>query len=498
MKSLLNKLFKLEDNNASIQREILGGLMTFLIMVYSMPVTASIMENIGMNPTGVYVASAFVSVIISALCGLITNLPLVLSTGVGVNVYLAYSLTDSMGFHSWQERMIILTIAGIIFLILSITPVRKKIIESFPSNIRAVVSCCLGAFIAFVGLQNGGIIVDGGTNLLALGTLLDPAVIIGLIATFISFGLMFSNKEKIRPFAIPIAILFSAVVGLIVSTILLLTNSIVFDEVSKTFIYKTGIEIIDSCPVNLPIFPAFDSTLEFGIHGFKDVFLFGIFSSSYSINDFGNDFINVLINPNSYVGIIAILFILIFSTSATFIVLNGGCKIIDKDGKMYPESKKLLVTESLGTIGGGLFGTTSCQAFSECRIGMSIGAKTGLSSLVASICFLLASFLFPVFSIFTAGSVAAPALISIGGMITIGGFKQIDFNDHATAYSCFLGLLISLLTYSISNGIGFSLITYVIILLFTKQKEKLTSQILIITSLFIFSFILTVISLFIG
>lgn len=222
---MFEKIFHIKSKGASFKNEIIGGLITFIAMCYILPVNAGILSDMGMNMTGVFVITAIVSFIVTMIMGMVANYPIVLSAGMGLNAFLAYTLSDAMGFTNWQQKMLLLTIAGVIFFALSLTPLRKIIIEAIPKDLKCIISAALGGFILFVGLRNSGIIADSST-LVSLGSFADPAVLIGILAVIITVGFMFSRVKVLSTMAIPFGIVIAAVVGLVTSEILVSTGAL--------------------------------------------------------------------------------------------------------------------------------------------------------------------------------------------------------------------------------------------------------------------------------
>ena len=193
---LLDKIFHFKEKGANIKNEIIGGLVTFVAMCYILPVNASILSDAGMNSAGVFIITALLSFLVTWMMGIFANYPVVLSAGMGLNAFLAYTICGSLGF-SWQEALILLTVSGIIFFVISLTPIRKIIIESIPKDLKLIISASLGAFICFVGLRNSGIIV-GGSTLVEMSTFANPAVIISFLSILLCFGLMFSKNKIVK------------------------------------------------------------------------------------------------------------------------------------------------------------------------------------------------------------------------------------------------------------------------------------------------------------
>lgn len=485
MKKILEKFFHVSEKGSSIKNEVIGGLITFIAMCYILPVNASILSAMGMNTMGVFAMTALVGALVTFIMGFVANYPVVLSAGMGLNAYLAYTIAGSAGF-TWQQCMILLTISGILFFVFSLTPVRKIIIESIPKDLQLIISSALGAFICFVGLKNSGVIVQDGGTLVTLGSLLNPSTLIAIVSIILCFGMMFSKNKILSTLAIPICILFAAIAGVIVSSIMISNGNL--DYVAGSWIYKS--ETLQNMAVKLPIAPWLEKDMQWGMSGVKDVLFFGLLDSNYSGQDFQSDIVKVFSNPTSYVAIFSLMFVNLFDTTATLLAVGRNTGIINEEGKMQNYQKAVLA-DAVGAAVCGPLGTSTVTSFAESNIGVEMGAKTGLAAVVAGLMFLLSGFIYPVFSIFTAGSVTAPALVCVGAMIFVGNFKDINFSDRVVAFTGFIMVIFSLLTYSIASGIGIGLIAYVVMMLFSKRRKEVCLPIYIITLFFILSFALS-------
>lgn len=487
MKKILEKFFHVSEKGSSIKNEVIGGLITFIAMCYILPVNASILSAMGMNTMGVFAMTALVGALVTFIMGFVANYPVVLSAGMGLNAYLAYTIAGSAGF-TWQQCMILLTISGILFFVFSLTPVRKIIIESIPKDLQLIISSALGAFICFVGLKNSGVIVQDGGTLVTLGSLLNPSTLIAIVSIILCFGMMFSKNKILSTLAIPICILFAAIAGVIVSSIMISNGNL--DYVAGSWIYKS--ETLQNMAVKLPIAPWLEKDMQWGMSGVKDVLFFGLLDSNYSGQNFQSDIVKVFSNPTSYVAIFSLMFVNLFDTTATLLAVGRNTGIINEEGKMQNYQKAVLA-DAVGAAVCGPLGTSTVTSFAESNIGVEMGAKTGLAAVVAGLMFLLSGFIYPVFSIFTAGSVTAPALVCVGAMIFVGNFKDINFSDRVVAFTGFIMVIFSLLTYSIASGIGIGLIAYVVMMLFSKRRKEVCLPIYIITLFFILSFALSAI-----
>ena len=487
MKKLLNKIFHLEERQASLKTEIIGGLITFIAMCYILPVNSQILSSMGMNPAGIFIATALLSFLVTMIMGVVANYPLALSAGMGLNAYVAFTL--SSGFDSWQQRMILLTVTGLVFFILSLTPIRKIIIEAIPKPLKNIISAALGAFILFVGLKGAGIIAPSGSTLVTLGNFVDPAMSIGLVAVLITIALMFSKNKTIKTMAVPIGILTAAVVGLITSIIMKENGAIAYVDGSWVYTFK-GLEGVST---NLPIAPWYaENNLKFAdFSGFKEVVFFGAFNG-YSGQQFASDLGTVFTAPVSYVAIFSMIFVNLFDTTATLIAVGEKTGVIDENGKMQ-NYRKAVLADATGALICGPTGTSTVTCFAESNVGVSMGAKTGLMSATVALMFLLSAFIYPIFSIFTAGSVTAAALVCVGLTIVTNSMSELDFKDPIIAFTAIISILFAVLCYSISNGIGFGLITYSIIMSVQGRHKEVGLPIYIISGLFIVSFVLSVV-----
>lgn len=500
---MFEKIFHIKSKGASFKNEIIGGLITFIAMCYILPVNAGILSDTGMNMnmTGVFVITAIVSFIVTMIMGMVANYPIVLSAGMGLNAFLVYTLSDSMGFTNWQQKMLLLTIAGVIFFALSLTPLRKIIIEAIPKDLKCIISAALGGFILFVGLRNSGIIADSST-LVSLGSFADPAVLIGILAVIITVGFMFSRVKVLSTMAIPFGIVIAAVVGLVTSEILVSTGALYQHNFGTEAepVMKWAYSFLSNgdVPVQsvLPIAPWRDASIlaMFNpVNTFtqvREVFAYGLFSAAgdYGPSNLGNDFLSILKNPATYVAIFSLMFVNLFDTTATLIAVGEKTGIIDENGKMQ-NYRRAVLADATGALICAPLGTSTVTSFAESNVGVSLGAKTGLSAVVAALMFLLSIFIYPIFSIFTAGSVTVPALVCVGLIIMINGFRGLNFKDPVIAFTAIIMVVFAVLCYSISDGIGIGLISYVVMMLFAKRYKEVGVPIYIIAGLFIVSFV---------
>ena len=470
-------MFHLKERKTNVKTEIIAGLITFIAMCYILPVNTSILGAMGMDKGGVFAMTALMSCAVTLIMALVANYPVVLSAGMGLNAYLAFTLGNSLGFTSWQQKMILLTIAGIIFFVFSLTPVRKILLEAIPKKLQLIISLALGGFIALVGLKSSGIIASNVSTIVSLGSFTNPGVVIALIGIFVTLLFMFAKNKTLSQLAIPFGLLITAVAASVTSIIL----------------RSTGATVNTITGYNLPIMPWDpESGVSFGLSGIDKVFMYGLFDTAggYTIEQFGNDIVSVLANPASYIAIFSLMFVNLFDTTATLLAVGTNAGIIDENGKMS-NYRRAVLADATGALLCAPMGTSTLTSFAESNVGIEMGARTGLAALTAAGMFLLSSFIFPIFSIFTAGCVTAPALVSVGLLIISSSVKNLKFEERDIIFVAFITLLFTVLTYSIATGIGFGVIAYIIIYLIQGKHKEITIPLYVIAGLFIVSFVLT-------
>ena len=483
MKSRFDAFFHISERGTSLKKEIVGGLLSFVAMSFVIPLIAEMMSSMGMNRAGVFAMVALLSAVCTLIMGLIANFPLVVSCSIAVSAYLAYTLS-SLAFPVWQQKMIILTLSGIIFFVLSLTPVRRYLLSAIPRGIRGVITACLGVFLIFIGLKGTNLIVSDATNLVKMGSFLDPAVIIGFVTLVLTVGLGFSKRRFLSAWSIPLGILFAAVVGCVVSTIMIESRALI--RLGNDFVYNYA--DLKGVATVLPVFPTYDSSLRFGFDtkAVSEVFLFGAFNG-YS--NFGADLQAVFTNPLSYVGLFSLVFIILFDSSATPLALGQPIGLLNEKGE-FVAYRRTILADSAGALVSGPLGGTHMVCYAQSGVGIAYGARTGLSAVIAALALLAMVFLYPVFSLFTAGSVTAAALSCVGVTIVLGSLKDIDFHDPLMASIAILAMVFSVVTYSLINGIGIAFILYIAFSLIAKRKENVSAPMLILAILFLASLIL--------
>lgn len=467
---MIERIFHLKESGSTVKSEIIGGLITFLSIIYILPVNSAILSSMGMDSGGIFFATALVSGVCCLLMGFLANYPIALSAGMGMNAYLAYNVCGIMGF-GWIETMMLLTLNGILFITITATPIRSKIVNGIPKALSAAICIGLGGFIAFVGLQNAGIVVDAST-LVTLGDFSDPGTLLTVCGILMTLALMsFKRFPNIAKMAVPIGLVLTGIIGVICSEIL------------------TGIGRADfALDSGLPIGPWRDASVYWGISGFDKVVFWGSLDPANANLDYGGLIADMFANPNTYVAVFTLIFVNIFDTTATLVAAGNTCGLVAEDGTIK-NGRRVMMVDATGALLAGPIGTSTVTSFAESAIGVSLGARTGLMAVVVGICFLLSGFAFPIFSIFSYASVYSVALVAVGIMIMANNLPTLAKSDFAALFSGGLTLLMMVLTYSLSNGMAIGIIAYVLMKIFEGKGKELSWVVYLMAGLFFVFFL---------
>lgn len=444
---LIEKFFKLKEHGTTVGTELLAGLTTFMTMAYILAVNPNILGDpilgdMAMDPKAVFTATALAAVIGTLCMALFANYPFALAPGMGLNAYFAYTVVLNMGY-SWQTALTAVFVEGIIFILLTAINVREAIFNAIPMNLKYAVSAGIGLFIAFIGFQNAGIVV-GGATLVKLGDMKSAPVLIALIGLVI-IAILMTKKVK-----------GSILIGILI-----------------TWIIAMGAELLGWYkPDFISTFPAIPSD---------------IVSMPPSISGiaFQLDFSQILTFDFAIV-VFAFLFVDLFDTLGTLIGVSSKAGFLDKEGKL-PRAKQALFADAVATTAGALLGTSTTTTYVESAAGVTDGGRTGLTSVSTAILFALALFFSPVFLSIPAFA-TAPALIIVG-FYMMDSVTKISFSDYSEAIPAFLTMLVMPITYSISEGIIFGFVSYVLINLFTGNAKKLNVFMYIIAILMVCKYI---------
>lgn len=450
---MLERIFRLNENNTTVRTEVIAGITTFMTMAYILAVNPNILSAAGMDATAVLIATCLASFVGTICMALLANYPFALAPGMGLNAYFAYTVCGNMGY-DWRVALAAVALEGVIFIILSLTNVREAIFNAIPSTLKKSVSAGIGLFIAFIGLQNAHLVVNNDSTLLSYvdfaGNIHTEGIcaILALIGTFIITVLYFKQVKG----SILIGITATWILGMLAQA--------------------AGIYVVDAENGFYSLYPAFHLT-DFTKIGET----FGqVFRADFSGVNLGN-FIVVLF---------AFLFVDMFDTIGALVGVATKADMMDENEKL-PKVKQALIADAIATTAGAIFGTSTTTTYVESSAGIGAGARTGLASIVTGFLFLAAIFFAPVFTAIP-GFATAPALIFVG-FLMIGAIAQIDFDDLTEAVPAYLCLLTMPLMYSISEGIAMGVISYVIINVCCGKAKKITPLMYVLAVLFICKYI---------
>ncbi len=453
---MLEKFFKLKENGTDVKTEIIAGVTTFMAMAYILAVNPDILSASGMPKDAILIATALAAFIGTMCMGLMANYPFALAPGLGLNAYFAYTVCLGMGY-SWQFALFAVFVEGLIFIVLSVTPVREAIFNAIPLQLKKGVSVGIGLFVAFIGLQNGKIVVDDGATLVTLVSFKEQFTTIGIWALLTIIGIFIIailHIKKIKG-AILIGIFATWILGIIC-------------ELIGIYVPNAEAGFYSAIPSNFASF----SFASIGT-------TFGACFSGAAFENF-----NVL---NFIVIMFAFLFVDVFDTLGTLIGCADKADMLDKEGKL-PRIRPALLADAIATSAGAVLGTSTTTTFVESSAGVSAGGRTGLSSVVTGFLFLVSLILSPLF-ISIPGFATAPALVFVG-FLMMSAISGIDLKDPTEAIPAFLSFLVMPLVYSISDGICIGVIAYVLINLCTGNYKKIKPLMYILAVLFILKYIL--------
>ncbi|RFZ75788.1 NCS2 family permease [Lacrimispora amygdalina] len=454
----LQKIFHLSENHTDVKTEIIAGITTFMTMAYILAVNPSVLGAAKMDSGAVFTATALASMIATLLMAGLANYPFVLAPGMGLNAYFAYTVVLNMGY-TWEMALAAVFIEGIIFILLSLTSVREAIFNAIPMNLKHAVSAGIGLFIAFIGLQNAKVVVDGAT-----------------LVTMYSFKTSLSDGTF---HSVGITVLL-AIIGILITAVLVVKNvkGNILWGILATWALGMICQAVGLYQPNpeLGMFSVFpDFSRGFGIPSMAPTFLKLDFSRILSV-----DFLVVMF---------AFLFVDMFDTLGTLIGVASKADMLDKDGKL-PQIKGALMADAVGTSLGALFGTSTTTTFVESASGVAEGGRTGLTAVVAAILFGLSLFLSPIFLAIPSFA-TAPALIIVG-FLMMTSITKIDFSDFTEALPCYIAIIAMPFMYSISEGIAMGVISYVFINVVTgnAKKKKISLLMYILAVLFVLKYVL--------
>ena len=428
----IERFLGFDAKSMKLRTEIVAGATTFLTMSYILAVNPDILSSTGMDKGALFTGTALAAAISTLLLAFMAKLPFAQAPSMGLNAFFAYTLCQAMGY-SWQQSLAIMLVEGIIFILITFFNIRELILESIPKNIRFAISAGIGMFIAFIGLKNAGIIVAKQGTFIGLGGF-TPSCILGIVAILLSGVLMARNVKG------------SLFYGIIIATIAGIPLGV-------TQIPSDWIPI--SAPQSIkPVFCQFD------FNGFLSI--------------------------KTILVIFSLLIINIFDTVGTLVGLAYKTGIVHSDGSI-PRVKEAMMSDAIGTTCGAMLGSSTITTYIESASGIAEGGRSGVTSLIVGIFFLISLFMSPIFLLIP--SAATSGALVLVGVLMIDSIKKIDLNDISEAFPSFITMITMVLCYSIADGICLGILSYVIIKLCTFKFKDLNLTLIILSILFIINFV---------
>lgn len=450
---MLEKLFKLKKNDTTVKTEVIAGLTTFMTMAYILAVNPSMLKEAGMNTNAALIATALAAFIGTLAMAFLANYPFALASGMGLNAYFAYTVCGSMGY-SWQVALLAVFAEGIVFIALSLTNVREAIFNAIPLTLKHGVSAGIGLFIAFVGLQGAHLVVNSDSTLTTTVDFAGNFHTEGICAVLAIVGLFITIVLYIKGFkgAILIGIIATWILGMIMQAV--------------------GVYQVDVEGKFYSLFPnlAFVDLTDLG----------KTFGQCFRADLSGVSVINFI------VVLLSFLFVDIFDTLGTLVGVATKADMLDSEGKL-PRIKQALLADAIATSAGAIIGTSTTTTYVESSAGVAAGGRTGLSSVVTGLLFLVSIFFAPIFTAIP-GFATAPALIFVG-FLMVSSVIKVDFSDLTEAVPAYLCMLAMPLMYSIAEGIAMGVVSYVVINLLCGKAKKITPLMYVLAVLFICKYI---------
>ncbi len=430
----LDKFFKLKERGTTVSREFIAGLTTFLAMGYIIFVNPTVLGVTGMDEGALFTATILVSVMGTLVMGLVANYPVALAPGMGTNAFFAYTVVLGMGF-SWQQALAASFVSGILFMILSFSSLREKVINSIPMSLKHAVGVGIGFFITFIGLKNSGIIVGDPATLVTLGNFSEPGVLLTVIGIVITLFLL---VRKVKA-AIFIGMVITAILGLVMG------------------VTQLPDQLITSIPPISPTLGAFWGAIP-------SILTFEMVSVIFSF-----------------------LFVDFFDTAGTLMSIATRANLINDEGKLI-DGNKAVLADAGSTVVGAMIGSSPTASYIESLTGIEAGGRTGLTAVIVSGFFLLMLFFSSLLSIITV-EVTAPALITVG-VLMASSLKDIEWDKLEIAIPSFITIIVMVLSYGIADGIAAGFTLYPIMMTAVGRKKEVHPVMWILAVIFIIHFAL--------
>tara|TARA_B100001113_G_scaffold60468_1_gene45829 strand:+ start:2799 stop:4088 length:1290 start_codon:yes stop_codon:yes gene_type:complete len=427
---MLEKLFKLKESNTDIQTELLAGFTTFITMAYIIFVNPQMMSSTGMDLGASFVGTCIAAAIACIVMGFYANWPIGLAPGMGLNAFFTYTVVGEMGY-TWEIALGAVFLAGILFWVMSVTPIRQWMLESIPMNLRIAMGSGVGLFIGLIGLKNGGIIISNDSTLLSIGNILKIETLLSIL------GFLLIAVLSIRK--LPGAIL----IGVMVVTI----TSILIGIVQ----FKG---LVSYPPAFMPVFMKLD------ILGALDLAMISV--------------------------IMSFLFVNLFDTAGTLLGVANQAKLVDKSGNVH-NLHKALKADSSSSAFGAFLGCAPVTSYVESSAGVEAGGRTGLTAVTVGLLFLIAVFFSPLASIVPAHATAG-ALIYVA-ILMMSGMEKLNWTDSSELLPALIIIVMIPLTFSIANGIALGFISYIVLKIASGELKKISSGAWFLTIVFMSKFI---------
>lgn len=423
---MLTKLFGFDAKTMTVRKEIIGGITTFLTMAYILAVNPSILSATGMDQGAVFTSTCLAAVVATLFMAFYAKLPFGLAPGMGLNAFFAFTICGAMGY-TWQFALTAVLLEGLLFILLTITGLRTKIVKALPKVLRRAISPGIGFFIALIGLKNAGIVAASESTYVTLGDLHSPAVLLAIFGILLTAALLIKNVTG------------ALLIGIVATTLAGIPLGV-----------TTFSGVIDTPPSLSPVLWQFE---------FDSIFSFDMLICVFTF-----------------------LFVDIFDTIGTLLGVCHKAGLEDEDGNIK-HLEQAFMADAIGTTVGAMLGTSTVTTYVESAAGVNAGGRSGLTALSTAVCFALALFLAPFF-LSIPSEATAPALVLVG-MMMMGGINKIDFNNYLEAIPAFLCIALMPLTYSISDGILLSVLAYVLLYVLTGNYKSVNIGMYILAVLFI-------------
>ena len=432
----LDRFFEISGRGSTISTEVKGGVLIFLSMVYIIAVNTGMMVAAGMEESACYTATILMAIIGTLLMALYAKFPVAQAPLMGVNAFFAYTIAGTMGF-SWQEALVAVLISGVIFFVIAITGVRKRVLDQIPASLRFGITAGIGCFIVFIGLQNAGLIADS-TTLVGIGDFSDPAVILAFFCIILT---LFLYAMRV-PGAVFFGMIVTAVIGVAI-----------------------GVIPLPGELVSMPAMPP--------------------------VGDFMDGISSNLLSVDFLVAVISLAFVQFFDSTGTLMATGERAGILDENGNV--KCDRALNADSATSVISGLVGATPTGSFAESTVGIEAGARTGLAALTVACLFAVALFVGPAFSVIGYSCTVGAMVIVGAAMIT--QLKGVTWDDWPTAVAVMATVIIMILTYSITDGIVFGILFYCVCMLGARRWREVSPIIYGLAVLFVLYLVFVVGSL---